>query len=133
MELQIVERRSRKIDELVRQNFGPDEDLWNPKYFDFLFKLTRWNGKDPLAICTLQSAEEYWILGDLCVKEKGMGYGTAIVDLVMKVVNQPVWVDANEISSRIFEKNPLFYETTKAPWKPEGKTYLSVAPGRATR
>jgi hypothetical protein len=74
----------------------------------------------------LQLTEEYWILGDLCVKEKGMGHGTAIVDLVMKVVNQPVWVDANEISSRIFEKNPLFKETTIAPWKPEGKAYLSA-------
>ena len=129
----MVERRSKKIDELVRQNFGPDEDLWNPKHFDFLFKLTHKNSTDPVAICTIQWQGEYWILGDLCVKEKGMGHGTAIVDLVMKALNQPVWVDANEISSRIFEKNPLFYETTKGPWKPEGKAYLSVSPVAASR
>jgi len=127
MELRVVERRSKKIDELVRQNFGPDEDLWNPRYFDFLFKLTEKGSSDPLAICTLQWTPDYWILGDLCAKHKGMGYGTQIVNLVTKVTAPlPVWVDANEISSKIFEKNQRFSETTDGPWKPEGKAYISA-------
>lgn len=126
MELRLVERKSSKIDKLIRQNFGPYEDLWNPRYFDMLFRLSRRGSTDPLAVCTLQWAPKgYWILGDLCVSEQRKGYATELVERLMTVMNKPVWVDANEFSSKIFEKDPRFKETTEGPWKPEGRAFIS--------
>ena len=127
MKLEAIERRDHKIDKLVRQNFGPHEDLWNPRYFDMLLRLSNDHSNDPLAVCTLQWTQDYWILGDLCVSQPRMGYGTEIVQSVMKIVTKPVWVDAtNEYSARIFERDPRFKETTKGPWKPEGRAFLSM-------
>jgi hypothetical protein len=125
MELRLVERKSSKIDKLIRQNFGPHEDLWNPRYFDVLFRLSYQGSTDPLAVCTLQWAQDYWILGDLCVREKRRGFATEIVNRIMDLVNKPIWVDANELSAKIFEKDPRFHETTKGPWKPEGRAFIS--------
>lgn len=127
MKLRLIERRNSKVDKLVRQNFGVDEDLWKPRYFDLLFSLTEENSMDPLAVCTLQWTKDYWILGDLCVKTPGQGYGTEIVQQVMRVVNRPVWVDAtNEACAKIFEKDVRFKETVEGPWKPEGRAFLTV-------
>jgi hypothetical protein len=127
MRLRLVERRSKKIDKLIRQNFGPHEDIWNPRHFDELFSLTEDDSTDPLAVCTLQWTENYWILGDLCVAARGCGHGTEIVRRVMQVVKQPVWVDAaNDASAKIFERDPRFKETTEGPWEPTGRAFLSV-------
>jgi hypothetical protein len=127
MELQTVERKSSKVNKLVRQHFGPHEDLWKPKCCDMVFRLVHHGSTEPLAVCTLQLApSNYWILGDLCVKEQRKGYGTQIVSLVMRVVNLPVWVDANETAAKIFEKDRRFRETTKGPWKPEGRAFIST-------
>lgn len=125
MELSLVERKSSKVNKLIRQNFGPHEDLWSPRHFDMLFRLTHRGSTDPLAVCTLQWAKDYWILGDLCASEKGKGYGTEIVQRVMEVINGPVWVDANEFSAKIFEKDPRFTETTEGPWPPENRAFIS--------
>jgi hypothetical protein len=125
MELVLVERKSSKIDKLVRQNFGPHEDLWDPKYFDMLFRLSHRGSTDPLAVCTLQWTLDYWILGDLCVGQKRQGFATEIVNRIMDVVKGPIWVDANAISSKIFEKDPRFHETTMGPWRPEHRAFMS--------
>ena len=91
-----------------------------------LFRLSPYGSTEPYAVCTLQLApKNYWILGDLCVKEPRRGYGTEIVNLVMRVVDIPVWVDANETAAKIFEKDPRFKETTIGPWKPEGRAFMS--------
>lgn len=98
----------------------------NPRHFDMLFRLTHRGSTDPLAVCTLQWAKDYWILGDLCASEKGKGYGTEIVQRVMEVINgPPVWVDANEFSAKIFEKDPRFTETTEGPWPIENRAFIS--------
>jgi len=125
MDFRIVERKSAKVNKLIRQNFGPHEDLWCPRYFDMLFRLSLQGSTDPLAVCTLQWSEKYWILGDLCVSEQGKGYGTEIVRRIMTIVSRPVWVDANPISAKIFEKNSRFRETTEGPWKPEHRAFMS--------
>jgi len=126
MELQIVERKSSKVNKLVRQHFGPHEDLWNPKCCDMVFRLSPYGSTEPYAVCTLQLAPgDYWILGDLCVKESGKGYGTQIVGLIMRVVNRPVWVDANEIAAKIFAKDPRFRETNTGPWEITGRAFIS--------
>lgn len=126
MRLRLVERRSKKVDKLIRQNFGPHEDIWNPRYFDELFSLTEEDSTEPLAVCTLQWTKDYWILGDLCVATRGCGHGAEIVRKVMQVVNKPVWVDTNEFASTIFERDPRFKETTEGPWEPTGRAFLSV-------
>ena len=127
MRLRLVERRSKKIDKLIRQNFGPHEDIWNPRHFDNLFSLTEDDSTEPIAVCTLQWTMDYWILGDLCVATPRQGYGTEIVRQVMQVVKKPVWVDAaNEASAKIFERDSRFKETTEGPWKIEGRAFLSV-------
>jgi hypothetical protein len=127
MRLRLVERRNKKVDKLVRQNFGAYEDLWNPKLFDELFILTEDDSTEPLAVCTLQWTEKYWILGDLCVKTPRQGHGSEIVRLVMQVVkNKPVWVDAtNAACAKIFERDSRFKETVDGPWKPEGCAFIS--------
>ena len=127
MRLRLIERRNNKVDKLIRQNFGPHEDIWNPRYFDELFSLTEDDSTNPLAACTLQWTEHYWILGDLCVATQRQGYGAEIVRRVMQVVKQPVWVDAtNDACAKIFERDPIFKETTEGPWKPEGRAFLSM-------
>jgi hypothetical protein len=127
MRLRLIERRSKKIDKLIRQNFGPHEDIWNPRHFDNLFSLTEDDSTEPLAVCTLQWTMKYWILGDLCVSVPRQGYGSEIVRQVMQLVKKPVWVDAtNEASAKIFERDQRFKDTTEGPWKPEGRAFLSV-------
>lgn len=127
MRLRLIERRNTKVDKLIRQNFGPHEDIWNPRYFDELFSLTEDDSTDPLAVCTLQWTKDYWILGDLCVATPRHGYGSEIVRLVMNVVKHPVWVDAtNDACVKIFERDPRFKETTEGPWEPTGRAFLSV-------
>lgn len=127
MKLRLVERRSKKIDKLIRQNFGPHEDIWNPRYFDELFSLTEDDSTDPLAVCTLQWTPEYWILGDLCVASHGCGHGSEIVRRVMQVVKKPVWVDAtNDVCAKIFERDTRFKETTEGPWKAEGRAFITI-------
>ena len=127
MRLRLIERRSKKVDKLIRQNFGPHEDIWDPRYFDELFSLTEDDSTDPLAVCTLQWTEKYWILCDLCVSTPQRGYGTEIVRRVMQVVKQSVWVDAtNEACAKIFERDPRFKETTEGPWEPTGRAFSSV-------
>ena len=51
------------MDELVAQNFGPGESLWNPKCFDRLYTIRE--GAKVMALCTLQKWGDRWILGDL--------------------------------------------------------------------
>lgn len=127
MKLRLIERRNNKVDKIIRQNFGPHEDIWNPRYFDELFSLTEDGSTEPLAVCTLQWTKDYWILGDLCVATRGCGHGAEIVRRVMQVVKQPVWVDAtNEICAKIFERDQKFKETTEGPWKPEGRAFITI-------
>ncbi|BAT22343.1 hypothetical protein [Yellowstone lake phycodnavirus 2] len=126
MKLRLVERRNNKVDKLIRQNFGPHEDIWNPRHFDELFSLTENDSTDPLAVCTLQWTKDYWILGDLCVATRGCGHGAEIVRRVMQIVKKPVWVDTNEFASTIFEHDPRFKETTEGPWEPTGRAFITI-------
>jgi hypothetical protein len=126
MRLRLIERRSKKVDKLIRQNFGPHEDIWNPRHFDELFSLTEDHSTDPLAVCTLQWTKDYWILGDLCVATRGCGHGAEIVRWVMQIVKKPVWVDTNEFASTIFEHDPRFKETTEGPWEPTGRAFITI-------
>jgi hypothetical protein len=111
------------MDELIRQNFGPDESLWNPKCFDRLYTIRE--GAKVMALCTLQKwGRDRWILGDLCVAEKRKGLGTKLVNKVLAKVKEPIWVDANEESNGIFLKDPRWRRTYDGPWKPSGTAWL---------
>ena len=123
MKLERVYRKSKKVDKLIRQNFGPGESLWDPKCFDLLFKLT--HSQKILAVCTLQwSGQGYWILGDICASVHGQGFGSEIVRRVCERVSEPIWADATTPGSiRILERNS-FGPTIIEPWEPEGKSYI---------
>ena len=125
MKLERVYRKSKKVDKLIRQNFGPGESLWDPKCFDLLYKLV--DGPKIMAICTLQwSGQGYWILGDICASVHGQGFGSEIVRRVCGSVSEPIWADATGPGSeRILERNS-FGPTIIEPWKPEGKSYILV-------
>jgi len=110
------------VDELVAQNFGPGESLWNPKCFDRLYTIRE--GARVMALCTLQRWGDRWILGDLCVAEKRRGLGTQLVNKVLAKVKEPVWVDANAESNGIFAKDPRWRRTDDAPWQPSGTAWV---------
>ena len=111
------------MDELVAQNFGEGESLWNPKCFDRLYTIR--DGPKVMALCTLQKwGRDRWILGDLCVAEKHRGLATQLVNKVLTKVKEPVWVDANEASNGIFKKDPRWRRTTEGPWPPSGTAWL---------
>jgi hypothetical protein len=78
-----------------------------------------------MAVCTLQKWGGKWILGDLCVAEKRQGLATRLVAKVLDKVHEPIWVDANESSVGIFEKNPAWRPTDDGPWPPSGRTFVS--------
>jgi len=111
-----------QVDQLVRQNFGPGESLWNPKCFDRLYTLRE--GSRVTALCTLQRWGDRWILGDLCVAEKRRGLGTQLVNKVLAKVKEPVWADANAESNGIFAKDPRWRRTDEGPWEPSGTAWL---------
>ena len=110
------------MDELIRQSFGSNESLWNPKCFDRLYTIRE--GAKVMALCTLQKWGDKWILGDLCVAEKRKGLGTQLVNKVLSKVKEPIWVDANEESNGIFAKDPRWQRTDEAPWEPSGTAWL---------
>ena len=110
------------MNELISKNFGPSENIWNPKCFDRLYSLRE--GSKVLAVCTLQRWGDRWILGDLCVAEKRRGLATQLVNKVLTKVKQPIWVDANEESNGIFEKDPRWRRTNEGPWSPSGKAWI---------
>ena len=113
----------KNMDELIRQNFGPGESLWNPKCFDRLYTLRE--GSKVLALCTLQKwGRAGWILGDLCVAEKRKGLATRLVNKVLSKVKEPIWVDANEESNGIFAKDPRWHRTNEGPWEPTGTAWV---------
>ena len=116
------------MDELIRQNFGPGESLWNPKCFDRLYTLRE--GSKVLALCTLQKwGRDGWILGDLCVAEKRKGLATRLVNKVLSKVKEPIWVDANEESNGIFLKDPRWTRARQNPWEPSGTAWsLRIQP-----
>jgi hypothetical protein len=116
-------RRSIQVQNLIRENFGPDEDLWNPKCFDMLLGLKA--GRKLLGICTLQLAPDgYWILGDLCTAEHGKGHGTELVRQVCIVTPGTIWADATcPASERILVRNG-FKETDVRPWAEVVKAYM---------
>lgn len=126
MKLERVYRKSKKVDELIQQNFGPGESLWKPKCFDLLYKLV--DGQKILAVCTLQwSAEGYWILGDVCSVTHGHGFGSEIIRRVCERTHEPIWADATHPGSgKILERNS-FRPTTVQPWKPEGTALFRAA------
>ena len=114
----------KNMDELIRQNFGPGESLWNPKCFDRLYTLRE--GSKVLALCTLQKwGRDGWILGDLCVAEKRKGLATRLVNKVLSKVKEPIWVDANEESNGIFAKDPRWHRTNEGPWEPTGTSFVA--------
>ena len=110
------------MDELIRQNFGPNESLWNPKCFDRLYTIRE--GAKVMALCTLQKWNGGWILGDLCVAEKRKGLGTQLVNKVLTKVKEPIWVDANEESNGIFAKDSRWHRTKEGPWLPSGTAWI---------
>lgn len=110
------------VNELIRQNFGPGESLWNPKCFDRLYTIRE--GSKVVALCTLQRWDDRWILGDLCVAEKRRGLGTQLVNKVLSKVKEPIWVDANAESNGIFAKDPRWRRTDDGPWVPSGTAWL---------
>ena len=111
------------MDDLVRQNFGESESLWNPKCFDRLYSLRE--GSQIVAVCTLQKWSGGWILGDLCVFEKRKGHATRLVNkVIQKVRGDTLWVDTNEQSRGIFEKDPRWQRTNTGPWKPTGVSFV---------
>jgi hypothetical protein len=109
------------MDELLAQNFGPGESLWNPKWFDRLYTIRE--GAKVMALCTLQKWGDRWILGDLCVAEKRRGLGTQLVNKVLAKVKEPVWADANAESNGIFAKDPRWRQTDEGPWEPSGTAW----------
>jgi len=125
MKLERVYRKSKNVDELIQQNFGPGESLWDPKCFDLLYKLTC--SQKILAVCTLQwSASGYWILGDVCASIHGKGFGSEIIRQICERISEPIWADATGPGSeRILERNS-FKPTTIQPWDPDGKSYILV-------
>ena len=115
----------KNMDELIRQNFGPGESLWNPKCFDRLYTLRE--GSKVLALCTLQKwGRDGWILGDLCVAEKRKGLATRLVNKVLSKVKEPIWVDANEESNGIFAKDPRWTRARQNPWAPSGTAWATL-------
>ena len=111
------------MDELVAQNFGPGESLWNPKCFDRLYTIRE--GAKVMALCTLQKwGRDKWILGDLCVAEKRKGLATQLVNKVLSKVKEPIWVDANEESNGIFAKDTRWRRTCENPWEPTGTAWV---------
>jgi hypothetical protein len=112
------------MDELIRQNFGPDESLWNPKCFDRLYTIRE--GSRVVAVCTLQRWGDAWILGDLCVAEKRRGLATQLVNKVLSKVKEPIWVDANTESIGIFAKDPRWRRTDDGPWEPTGVSFCKT-------
>jgi hypothetical protein len=123
MKLEIVHRKSKKVDKLIQKNFGPDESLWDPKCFDFIYKLI--DGHKILAVCTLQWTDQgYWILGDVCSSVHGQGFGSEIVRQICEQISEPIWADATTPGSiQILERNS-FKPTTIQPWDPHGKSYI---------
>jgi hypothetical protein len=124
------------MDDLIRQNFGPGESLWNPKCFDRLYTLregSKVQGPERsrrrlrlLALCTLQKwGRDGWILGDLCVAEKRKGLATRLVNKVLSKVKEPIWVDANEQSNGIFLKDPRWTRARENPWEPSGTSFVA--------
>lgn len=113
-----------QIDNLVIQNFGVGESIWDNKCFDRLYTLRE--GSRVTAVCTLQRWGDKWILGDLCVAEKRKGLATQLVNKVISKVKEPVWVDANSESTGIFAKDPRWRRTTEAPWEPIGTVWVTV-------
>lgn len=111
------------MDELIQQNFGYSESIWNPKCFDRIYTIRE--GAKVMAVCTLQKWGNRWILGDLCVSEKHKGLATQLVNKVISKVKEPIWVDANEESNGIFKKDIRWQRTDDAPWKPVGTTWIS--------
>ena len=114
------------MDELIRQNFGEGESLWNPKCFDRLYTIRE--GSKIMALCTLQRWGSKWILGDLCVAEKRRGLATQLVNKVLTKVKEPIWVDANAESTGIFAKDHRWLRTDEGPWKSSGVTFIAVWP-----
>jgi hypothetical protein len=116
-------RRSIQVENLIRKNFGQDEDLWNPKCFDILLGLK--DGRELLGLCTLQFAPDgYWILGDLCTAEHGKGHGTELVRQVCIATPGTIWADATcPASERILIRNG-FRETDVRPWAEVVKAYI---------
>lgn len=112
------------IDDLIAQNFGVGESIWDNKCFDRLYTLRE--GSRVVALCTLQRWGDRWILGDLCVAEKRRGLGTQLVNKVLSKVKEPVWADANAESNGIFAKDPRWRRTTEAPWEPTGTAWVTV-------
>lgn len=106
--LRKVTRYDRRVDALVRENFGPDEGLWDPLVVDHIFRLDV-NGK-LAAVCTLQKRPKYWLLGDLCVAEKRRGHGTQIVVEVMNLLEptECVLVRVNSMSEGLVQKTGRF-------------------------
>lgn len=124
MELRSL-RRSRQVEELIKKNFGEDDDLWNPKCFDMALGL--WEGRKLLGMCTLQWAPGgYWILGDLCTVDHGRGYATELVRQACLVLNSDVWADATCPASERALKKHGFEPTAIKPWKPCGKGLYRV-------
>ena len=121
MKLVQVRRRSRRVDALVEQNFGPGESLWDPKCFDRLYTLV--DGPRLLAVCTLQWSGEYWILGDLCAAEHGKGHGTEIVKRIFKKIFEPVWTDATSPASEGVMRRNGCVRADFGPWPPKGLAY----------
>lgn len=111
------------MDELIHQNFGEGESLWNPKCFDRIYTIRE--GAKVMALCTLQKWNDGWILGDLCVAEKRRGLATQLVNKVLTKVKEPIWVDANEESNGIFAKDSRWHRTDECPWKPTGTVWFT--------
>ena len=110
------------MDELIRQNFGVGESIWNPKCFDRLYTIRE--GSKVMALCTLQRWGDKWILGDLCVAEKRKGLATQLVNKVISKVKESIWVDANEESNGIFAKDNRWRRTADGPWAPSGTAWV---------
>lgn len=110
------------MDELIRQNFGEEESIWNPKCFDRLYTIR--DGYRVVALCTLQKWGKGWILGDLCVAEKRRGLATQLVNKVISKVKEFIWVDANEESNGVFAKDQRWTRTAEGPWEPSGTAWV---------
>lgn len=113
----------KQIDDLIAQNFGAGESIWDNKCFDRLYTLRE--GSRVTAVCTLQRWDDKWILGDLCVAEKHKGLATQLVNKVLSKVKEPVWADANAESNGIFAKDPRWRRTDDAPWEPTGTAWVT--------
>lgn len=124
MELTQVHGFSQQIDKLIRQNFGDNESLWNPKCFDFIFKLVE--GSELLGVCTIQWCDDgYWILGDVCTSTHGKGHGKTMIKFLTELLpNDSIWADASTIQSEYILKQNGFRPTCVRPWKPTGISML---------